>query len=318
MNTSAPGKLFLTGEYAVLEGAPALVMPVPQRAIVSSASSDRWIIRSDVEVALPMQEIPLAKAVEDELHRQGLPVSVPEDGLCLDTRAFFQSIDGEPTKLGVGGSAALTAALLKTLFPKPTEWADSEYVRLAVACHRRFQGGFGSGADIAVALMDDLIRYRTVAEPEVSSLPHGFVFGFVWTGQGAGTVSYLDRMLRFKESEPALYDELMHPLGRISMSMSRRGLGADEFIGGLAEMDICLKALSDGSRTGFYTDIHVELRDFVLRSGGIYKPSGAGGGDFGMVVVREVGELRALNEKLENAGYRTDLVSADRFIQESE
>ena len=77
MNTSAPGKLFLTGEYAVLEGAPALVMPVPQRAIVSSACSDRWIIRSDVEVALPMQEIPLAKAVDDELHRRGLPVSVP-------------------------------------------------------------------------------------------------------------------------------------------------------------------------------------------------------------------------------------------------
>jgi phosphomevalonate kinase len=36
---SAPGKLVLAGEYAVLDGAPAIVMAVDRRAVVSVAAS---------------------------------------------------------------------------------------------------------------------------------------------------------------------------------------------------------------------------------------------------------------------------------------
>ena len=43
VRTSAPGKVILSGEYAVLDGAPAVVMAVDRRARVSvSAGSGDW------------------------------------------------------------------------------------------------------------------------------------------------------------------------------------------------------------------------------------------------------------------------------------
>jgi mevalonate kinase len=45
MNASAPGKLFLVGEYAVLEGGPALLVPVKRRAEVTiEASNESQVI----------------------------------------------------------------------------------------------------------------------------------------------------------------------------------------------------------------------------------------------------------------------------------
>tara|TARA_E500000331_G_scaffold358632_1_gene427914 strand:+ start:5006 stop:5968 length:963 start_codon:yes stop_codon:yes gene_type:complete len=317
--SSAPGKLFLSGEYAVMEGAPALVMPVSQRAIVSREEGDDWRTRADRDLALPYHEIPLVKSVCDELSRRNLSFTEPEGGLCLDTRAFFTKTEvyHEVTKLGLGGSAALTVALLKALFPKPANWSQYEYLVLAMACHQRFQGGLGSGADVTVAVLDDLVRFRIAEEPVTARLPSGLAFGFVWTGRGAGTVSYLDRMQQFKVSDPGQYKALMHPLIPIATDLSRPGIGEDAFRRGIAEMDSCLNALSERS-TGFYTDIHVELRDLVTRSGGVYKPSGAGGGDFGMVVATDADHLKELNEMLAATGFRADLVSTDRFMQETE
>ena len=302
-----------------MEGAPALVMPVAQRALVSVGDGEVWRTRADRDLQLPGHEIPLVKSVRDELRHRNLSVADPERGLCLDTRAFFteNEVNREVTKLGLGGSAALTAALLKALFPKPASWSQHEYVLLAVACHHRFQGGRGSGADVAVAVLDDLVRFRTSEEPVPARLPAGLAFGFVWTGRGAGTVSYLDRMHQFRVSNPGQYEALMGPLIAIATDLSEPDIGEEAFRLGIADMDIYLKALSESS-TGFYTDIHVELRDLVTRSGGVYKLSGAGGGDFGMVVATDAGHLKELNGMLAATGFQTDLVSTDRFMQETE
>ncbi|MCW8846391.1 MAG: hypothetical protein OQK99_11185 [Gammaproteobacteria bacterium] len=48
MQISAPGKLILAGEYAVLDGAPGLVMAVDRRARVSlePSSDEHWQVTS--------------------------------------------------------------------------------------------------------------------------------------------------------------------------------------------------------------------------------------------------------------------------------
>lgn len=315
---SAPGKLFITGEYAVLEGAPALVMPVSQRAVVSRVAGADCQVRSDLDRSLPGHEIPLLQSILEELSEGNLVATGSAESLCLDTRAFFASVDGVTSKLGLGASAALTAALLKTLFPKPVAWTVNKYVALAMACHLRLQGGRGSGADVAVAITDKLLCFRRGEQPVPHQLPAGFFFGFVWTGRGAGTVNYLNRMQHFKDTSPQHFDELMRPLIETATETSRPDLAPDELGASISEMDRCLKALSVGSGTGFYSDIHVELCNLVTRSGGVYKPSGAGGGDFGLVVAKDADELMALNRRLSAARYRTDLVTTDRFSQEME
>ena len=50
IRASAPGKLFLLGEYAVLEGAPAMLTAVDRRVTVQITTSDRWRVTA---VGLP-------------------------------------------------------------------------------------------------------------------------------------------------------------------------------------------------------------------------------------------------------------------------
>ena len=55
---------------------------------------------------------------------------------------------------------------------------------------------------------------------------------------------------------------------------------------------------------GIYTPEHERLRGIVLEQGALYKPSGAGGGDFGIALSDSRAGSRELRKALESGGYR--------------
>jgi len=79
----APGKLLLSGAYAVLEGAPALVMAV-----------DRYVVADDARRGSPSPEIAAAMPADEAPH--------------VDASALFNG----DKKLGLGSSAAGVVAAL--------------------------------------------------------------------------------------------------------------------------------------------------------------------------------------------------------------
>lgn len=96
MIATAPGKLLLTGEYAVLEGAPALVVAVNRRVIARKRTSATG-------------SSPFLIAVADELARRygsDHPVTRAAFDIVVDSSAFFLG----QAKLGLGSSAAVTVA----------------------------------------------------------------------------------------------------------------------------------------------------------------------------------------------------------------
>lgn len=146
----APGKLVLLGEYAVLDGAPAIV-----------AAVDRGV-RCDVEagdgILTPGDDRFVRAALE------GTP------------RAFYRFSDVNPVhglagKPGFGGSAAATvAAVLAAGLPTAN----------AFGIHERVQGG-GSGIDVFAAIHGGVRRFpdgALVACPPMA---------VVWSGQTAAT-----------------------------------------------------------------------------------------------------------------------------------
>lgn len=95
MIATAPGKLLLTGEYAVLDGAPALVVAVNRRVIARRRKS--------------VGSSPFLIAVADELARRygdGHAVTRAAFEIVVDSSAFFLG----QAKLGLGSSAAVTVA----------------------------------------------------------------------------------------------------------------------------------------------------------------------------------------------------------------
>ena len=126
---SAPGKLVLLGEYAVLEGAPALVLAVNRRATATlrPAAGRDWEIASPtlgIEARLRFggstpawmgTAAPELAWVGTVMERAPGIARVPACRVELETDRFYLAHRGTRHKLGLGSSAALTVALLGAL-----------------------------------------------------------------------------------------------------------------------------------------------------------------------------------------------------------
>ena len=130
VTAKAPGKLVLLGEYAVLEGAPALVMGVNRYArvrIAAQSGGECAVTAPDLGLKqIPMRigagGLPDWKGAGDHAAKLRLVDQVlrglaheslaPAEGrgfsLHLDTADFFEAGAAPPVKLGLGSSAALT------------------------------------------------------------------------------------------------------------------------------------------------------------------------------------------------------------------
>jgi len=143
VTASAPGKLVWLGEYAVLEGAPALVLAVNRRARVrlvedngraaghaaDGAGDDGWHVEPHVVDAV-------ARVLECDPHTAtgGLRAEV-------DSQALFSRTGVARVKLGLGSSAALTVAMAGALCALSGRALPS--IDALIRAHRRGQGGRG-------------------------------------------------------------------------------------------------------------------------------------------------------------------------------
>ena len=177
LSVSAPGKLVLLGEYAVLFGHAAVVLAVDRRATVELTSAAgrnfcvhapgivperaRFGLGDGATVAWENPSgarLPLVEAVLGALLAGGVidPRLLEPFDAVLDTRAFFDSTTGSDGKLGLGSSAALTVALASAV----ALWSGREdlleprieWLERLLRIHREFQGGRGSGIDLAASL----------------------------------------------------------------------------------------------------------------------------------------------------------------------
>ena len=304
-SAKAPGKLFLCGEYAVLEGAPAILRAMPQQAEVSISPADAGALTlvSDTRRVYPLPqalgETPLVDSVMASLSGQGLAADMLAHcaagrlSIKLDTSSFHR----HGQKLGLGSSAALTVALIKALtgFLRP-----ETLLPLASDAHRRLQGGFGSGADIALSVLAQDIIFRQHQAPIQASLPADIHILYIWTGQAASSPEYLSRLDAWRQARPRDYQSIINKLC-ISADQAVQHLGQQDtaaLLRALGAYDRLLEDLSRWSGLHFYNQTHIDLRKQVESAGCVYKLSGAGGGDFGMALAPHQEPLTQLAQQL--------------------
>jgi phosphomevalonate kinase len=295
----APGKVVLWGEYAVLAGAPALVLAVdryarctisvPLRTGDGAGSATReWRFTSAGFVAAPVTmgraalcaNVPPAAdspartawQVLQTLDRAALPEAAD---VSIDTAGFYRS----GTKLGLGSSAAVCVALYGALCE--LLGADRSYATVA-AIHRRMQGGRGSGIDVAAAWFGGLLRFRrdldlpADAAPEIApaALPEHLKVRFVWAGHPAVTSEHLARFGAWRERGSTAE---LDALGAASATLFEPGDAMTQ----LREYVRRLDELDRAANLAIYDAAHRELHRLAAGSGVVYKPCGAGGGDIG-------------------------------------
>jgi phosphomevalonate kinase len=273
MRISAPGKAFLCGEYAVLSGAPAVVMAV-----------NRYAYADDAQASSPRYEgagSPFARAAAKSacLHLQkGEATRLP----AVDTRELL-SAQGE--KLGLGSSAATTVAVAACFFARAGTLADrAALTEVCIRAHTEAQRGVGSGADIAASVHGGMLRFeKREAQALVTRLapPHSLHLSFTWTAKPAATGPLAERVLGSR----ATTGELGSLAERFAAAVALGDVGALIELGRLYHE--ALVELGQRADAPIVTPEHALAADLARDHGGSAKPSGAGGGDLNVAFFRE-------------------------------
>ena len=334
LSASAPGKLVLLGEYAVLEGAPALVLAVDRRANVRIDTHEDpvchvhapdlgisdaravidgsiWRWQCDASTA---GKLSLVEHVWQGLVREGLaPVAAGGFSLHLDTSGFFNADSKPRAKLGLGSSAALTVALASA-WAALAGHADvlndrTQWLRRLFHMHGGWQGGRGSGVDVAASVAGGLIRYQLAGqarEPTFTSLPWPMVGVhclFVWSGQSVSTHDFLQRLAQWREHRAADYASHMSELGHLSgaalQALDRND--AQSFIQLTKDYAMALQTFGHACGLEVYSPEQKKLADMASKAGVSYKPCGAGG-DFGVVFADDAERLATFERAIVPAG----------------
>jgi len=159
---AAPGKLMIAGEYAVLDGAPAIVLAVDRGVRCDIAVHDTLLI-----------ETPDG----DDRFVRG-----PLEGHIGHYRFSAWNPTDLPEKPGFGGSAAACVAACL---------AAGLAAQDAVQIHHTVQGG-GSGADVLASAMGGMIRFQQGAATPLPPI-HPVV---IWSGTSAKTQPRVEHYLK--------------------------------------------------------------------------------------------------------------------------
>ncbi len=266
----APGKAMLIGEYAVLEGEPAVVAAVNVYARASlgdGAPSSPFIEAAIRETRQELSE--LGRALDGP--------SVP----VVDTSAFSQG----GRKLGVGSSAAATVAAVGALldaagFDLKDEKIRSRAYAAAKRAHDAAQGTAGSGADLWAAVHGKL-RVMGPYDTAVEARPLPVQLRFVATSTSVSTGKLLARYRQVHDEAQAAIAELAIAARGFLMAWQRGDVSA--LLAAIERANTGYARLGETLGEKLLTDEHLRIAEVARRVGGAAKPSGAGGGDLAVV-----------------------------------
>lgn len=303
---TAPGKLILLGEYAVLEGAPAVVLAVDRHARVTvkhAAAGNRLYapqIGADglsfeygadgVTFATADPRLNERLALVGAVLRAARPTAPVH--VHTDTAEFYE--DG--VKMGLGSSAALTVAAYAALTRKRPA------LKQLIEVHRDAQRGRGSGCDVAASLNGgvQVYSYRDAPDAAPLTVPQGLHIRCVWTGRSASTTGFirgLEQAEHRRTAMAALTDSARAHVAAL-------GETADSWVHAIQEFTIDLQHFARQTALPIFAGGHDELMEVGARCGVTYKPSGAGGGDIGVAISADAAAMGDFGAALAGSGAR--------------
>ncbi len=297
---SAPGKIVLWGEYAVLAGAPAAVLALDARATVTlePTGDSHWHFISQGFVSDPEKVNPAAlpsagagvfvRQILQHWGLQALEQCGPPRRVNTDSAQFFQ----QQQKLGLGSSAAVCTATYQALCDITGRTPN---LSEAMHIHKQWQGGKGSGLDVASVWHGGLIHFRQ-GDAQVSALPNHWHWQVVWTGASASTPAHITKFNDWRQSADT------RPLEDLA-ALSETLCEGPATLSDLALYQNALEALDQAAILNIFTPEHARLGTLAAACGVLYKPCGAGGGDIGMAFADDPSALAHFRQQAAANGF---------------
>jgi phosphomevalonate kinase len=311
MRATAPGKMMIAGEYAVLEGAASIVAAAQTRGVVELVEGPTDPSKVAAGLDAPTPRFPEAAHARREAERR---VGVVPGALVVDVEALRRA--GQ--KLGLGSSAATAAAAAGLVHAWHGRNLEDARVRREVfedayAGHKAVSPQ-GSGADVAAAVLGGVVRFqrthvsalegeRDGARTDDLKWPTGLVLRVAWTGQAASTTELVAKVKALETSAPTKYRDAMDALGREAerfvMAFSR---GAAEVVAAAARYHDAMETLGKAAGAPIVEARLSRVAELAARAGGHAKPSGAGGGDVALAFFAREAAAKRFEELCAGAG----------------
>lgn len=294
VTASAPGKVILFGEHAVVFGKPAIACAIDKRIYVSADK------RGDGEI-----RISSAHNLKDGYPYVRKAAELTFEYLNLRCGVDIRVESDFPPASGLGSSASVSVSTIMAvshLLGKEINMKD--IARLGHMVEKKVQGA-ASITDSSVTTWGGVLFIKplleTVEEIEVGELP--LVIGY--TGRGGSTKELVENVRLLKEEHPEIITPIIEAIGKVTIK-AKKTFEDDEGLAGLMNINHgLLEALGVGTLE-LSRYVHVAREAGALGA----KITGAGGG--GCMVALAPGRQDEVAKAIEREGGQTFKVSIER------
>jgi mevalonate kinase len=304
---SAPGKIILFGEHAVVYGRPAIAVPIRQVAATAEITSISdsppghiFVEASDIGLVSWLHEMdpghPLACIVHLTLDEIGF-----HDPPALGIR-ISSSI---PISSGLGSGTAVSVAIIRSLATHLGHGLPLKRQSELAYEVEKIHHGTPSGIDNTVVTYAKPVYYERGREPEILNIGAPFSLVIGDTGVRSPTAVAVEQVRKAWQEDPDRYDAIFDEIGKIAAQAKESILGGQSNdLGSLMDQNQVLL-----EKIGVSTPALQSLIEAARTSGAKgAKLSGAGlGGN--MIALVDPVNVRSVEKALQGAGAVRTLIT---------
>ena len=302
--SSAPGKIILFGEHAVVYGRPALAVPVTQVCvtvdITDSVRKGIWIDAPDVSLHAELNTLPSDHPLASIVHNLFFLLRVsPFPDLEVKISSTI------PVASGLGSGAAVTIALARALASHLNFSMTEEEVNAFAYEIEKLHHGTPSGIDNTVVTYARPVYFVRGRPIETFNVSKPFTILIADTGIAAPTKESVGDVRRLWMNDKSRWETIFDKFGELSFT-ARRAIeaGKPELLGELMdENHELLQTLTVSSRE---LDQLVETARKVGALGAKLSGGGRGGN---MIALVEMEKAEIISTALKEAGVKQTIIT---------
>ncbi len=213
-HASAPGKIILFGEHAVVYGRPALAVPVAQIhadvEVTASRDAQTWIHAPDISLLTTLNSLPSNHPIASVIHNLFFSLGIsPFPPLEIKISSTI------PVASGLGSGAAVTVALLRSLSSFLFHPITDEEVNSFAYEIEKLHHGTPSGIDNTVVTYARPVYFVRGQPIETFKVGSPFTLVIADTGIRAPTKESVGDVRKLWEADKAKWEKVFDEIGEI-------------------------------------------------------------------------------------------------------
>ncbi len=307
---SAPGKIILFGEHAVVYGRPALAVPVTQVManveISDSARRGIWIDAPDIDLQAELNTLPSDHPLAAVLHNLLFTLGIsPFPSLNIKINSTI------PVAAGLGSGAAVSVALIRAFSAHLGQSMTDEEVNAFAFEIEKLHHGTPSGIDNTVVTYARPVYFVKGQPPETFKVGEPFTIVIGDTGIHAPTKESVGDVHKLWEADKIKWESVFDKVGEIAESARTKiESGSWQELGELMDQNHAL--LQEMTVSSLELD---KLVQAARKAGALGAKLSGGGRGGNMIALVDPGTAETVVAGLKEAGARRTIVT--QYISES-